>query len=272
MPLPAHLPTMAPPRATPSTGVIVTGGASGLGLASAECLAAVDRPIAVWDINADGAEEAAARLREVYGVKAIGLAVDVSDIEAIRRAAEETRARLPSIGGLVHAAGVTGPTGIEGFDPDVWDAGMAIHVRPVPLIVQAVLPDLRRNPGSAIVAFASIQARLGDGRLPTYTAAKGAVLSLVHSMADALAPDNIRINSISPGMMRTPMLERAMPQGPHLEATIARCMLQRLGDAAEIGRAVRFLMSDEASFVTGTDLIVDGGYLPSSKRYPPPGP
>jgi NAD(P)-dependent dehydrogenase (short-subunit alcohol dehydrogenase family) len=268
----ADLPPISPPLAKPTTGVIVTGGASGLGLASAEAMAAVGRPIAVWDINEAGAQAAAARLREAYGVPAIALAVDVSDVEALRRACEETRARLPSIGGLVHAAGVPNRSGIEEFDTAIWDAGMAIHVRPVPVIVQAVLPDLRRNAGSAIVAFASIQARLGDGALPTYTAAKGAVLSLVHSMADALAPDNIRINSISPGMMRTPMLERAMPQGPLREATIARTMLQRFGEPSEIAKAVRFLMSDEASYVTGTDLIVDGGYLANAKRYPPPGP
>jgi NAD(P)-dependent dehydrogenase (short-subunit alcohol dehydrogenase family) len=121
------------------------------------------------------------------------------------------------------------------------------------------------------VAIASMQARLGDGNLPTYTAAKGAVLSLVHSMADALAADGIRINSVSPGMIETPMLQRAMSQGPLREATVARTMLQRFGDPAEIGRAVRFLMSDEASYVTGTDLLVDGGYIPASKRYPPPG-
>jgi NAD(P)-dependent dehydrogenase (short-subunit alcohol dehydrogenase family) len=261
-----------PPRASPTTGVIVTGGASGLGLASAEALAAVGRPIAVWDIDADGARAAAARLREVYDVTAVGLAVDVRDVAALRQACEETRARLPSIGGLVHCAGVGDRGGVEGFDPEVFDAGFAVHVRPVPLIVQAVLDDLRRHPGSAVVAVSSIQARLGDGRLPTYTAAKGAVLSLVHSMADALAPDGIRINSISPGMIETPLLQRAMPQGPVREATIARCMIPRFGDPAEIGRAVRFLMSDEASYVTGTDLLVDGGYLASARRFPPPAP
>jgi NAD(P)-dependent dehydrogenase (short-subunit alcohol dehydrogenase family) len=271
MPLPEHLPRIDPPRASPGTGVIVTGGASGLGLACAEALAAVGRPVAVMDINADGAAEAAERIRGLYGVTALGLGVDLRDVEALRQACEAARAGLPTIGGVVHCAGTATREGLEGFDPDVFDAGMSIHVRPIPLIVQAVLEDLRRNKGSAVVAIASMQARLGDGNLPTYTAAKGAVLSLVHSMADALAADGIRINSVSPGMIETPMLQRAMSQGPLREATVARTMLQRFGDPAEIGRAVRFLMSDEASYVTGTDLLVDGGYIPASKRYPPPG-
>ncbi len=271
MPTPDPPPPIAPPRASPTTGVIVTGGASGLGLACAEALAAVGRPVAVWDIDAEQAKAAAERLRGVYGVRAAALAVDVRDVEAVRAACRQTRDLLPSIGGLVHSAGVGGGGGIEGFDPEAWDSAIAVHVRAIPLIVQGVIEDLRRQPGSAVVAMASMQARLGDGRLPAYTAAKGAVLSLVRSMADALAPDGIRINSVSPGMMQTPMLERAMPQGPLREATIARTMLGRFGEPAEVGRVVRFLMSDEASYVTGADLLVDGGYLASARRFPPPG-
>ena len=266
-----HLPRIHPPRHAPTTGVIVTGGASGLGFASAEALAAVGRPIAIWDINEAGAKAAALRLRNVYGVEAIGLTVDVRDLAAIARACDESRAALPSLGGLVHSAGIGDRGGIEAFDPDAWDSGMAIHVRPIPAIVKAILPDLRANPGSAVVGISSIQARLGDGRLPMYTAAKGAVLSLMHSMADALAPDAIRINSVSPGMISTPLLENALPQGPQRDATIARVMLQRFGEAAEIGKVVRFLMSDEASYMTGTDVLVDGGYLASARRFAPGG-
>lgn len=256
-------------RLAPTTGVIVTGGASGIGLASAESLAAAGRPVALWDIAGDAAEATALRIREACDVQAIGLGVDVRDIVALGEAVRRTRGALPSIGGLVHCAGVGDRGGVEDFDPERFDSGMAIHVRPVPVIVQAILDDLRRHPGSAIVAIASMQARLGDGRLPTYTAAKGALLSLIHSMADALAADGIRINTVSPGMIRTPMLDRAMPQGPVRDATIARTMLGRFGEAGEIGRVVRFLMSDEASYVTGTDLLVDGGYLASARRFPP---
>ena len=268
---PIDAPAITPPRATPKTGVIVTGGGSGIGLASAEALAAVGRPIAIWDINTSAAAEAAARLRSVYGVTAFDHCVDVRDVELLRAACDATRAALPNIGGLVHSAGIGDTGGIAGFNPDAFDSAFAIHVRPIPLIVQMILDDLRNVPGSAIVALASMQARLGDGRLPTYTAAKGAVRSLVLSMADALAPDGIRINAVSPGMIQTPMLERAMPQGPLREATIARTMLGRFGDPAEIGRVVRFLMSDEASYITGADILVDGGYVANAKRYPPPG-
>lgn len=269
MPDSSEMPILSPPGTSPGTGVVVTGGASGIGLASAEALAAVGRPIAIWDIDMQRAEQAAVQIAGRYGVPVIGLAVDVRNPAAIREASERTIASLPTVGGFVHSAGIGDSGGIAGFDPQAWDSAMSIHVRPILLIAQALMDALRRQPGSAIVALSSMQADLGDGRLPTYTAAKGAVRSLVHSMADALAADGIRINSVSPGMIRTPMLEKAMPQGPLHDATIARIMLQRFGDPAEIGRVVRFLMSDEASYVTGTDLLADGGYTASTRRHPP---
>lgn len=255
---------MTPQLGAPHTGVILTGAASGLGRASAEALAAVGRPVAIWDINAARAAEVAAEIAARHGIATVGIGVDIADCAAYPAAIERSRTALGSIGGLVHAAGIVDTASLDGITPESWDRGINIHLRPVALLVQALLPDLRRNPGSAVVAFASINATLGNSINPIYTAAKGGVLSLVRSLADRLGPEGIRINSISPGQIRTPMLQTsidALPEG-YFEK---RILLGRLGDPAEIGRTVRFLLSDEASYITAAEIVVDGGNISSQR-------
>lgn len=253
-----------PKLGSPATGVVVTGSASGLGLASAEALAAVGRPVALWDINAGKAEEAAAALHERHGVATTSIGIDLRDAEAIAPALERSRAALPCLGGLVHAAGVVDIGSLEGITPQSWDDGMNVHLRPLALITQAMLPDLRAQKGAAIVAFASINATLGNGANPIYSAAKGGVLSLVRSLADRLALDGIRINAISPGQIRTPMLQPVLDilTPAYFER---RILLGRIGMPAEVGRVVRFLMSDEASYITAAELVVDGGNISSQR-------
>jgi len=256
-----------PRLASPATGVIVTGGASGLGRASAEALAAVGRPVALWDIDGDGAKAVAEAIIRDHGVQAIGITADLAHALAIGPAARATRAALPAIGGIVHAAGVSGGrTGIDALTVANWDMVMGLHVRAAMLIVQAFHDDLRRNPGSAVVLVGSINASLGNGNVPAYTAAKGGVIALGKSLADALADDGIRVNTISPGMIATPMMEQAMPTAAIRSATVRRILLGRMGEAAEIGRAVRFLLSDEASYVTACEFVVDGGNITSQRH------
>jgi NAD(P)-dependent dehydrogenase (short-subunit alcohol dehydrogenase family) len=249
--------------ASPATGVIVTGGASGIGRASALALAGVGRPVAVWDVNGAGADAVAAEIKS-QGVAAVGIQVDLRDLAALTAAAAQSRAALVNIGGLVHAAGIVQATFIKGVTPENWDDNMNIHVRPLILITQAIREDLKANPGSAIVAVASINATLGNGALPAYTAAKGALISLVCSMADELGRHGVRVNAVSPGMTDTPMLHFAIPNydDGHLER---RILLGRLGRPEDLGRAVRFLMSDEASYITATELVVDGGNISSQR-------
>lgn len=254
----------SPKLGTPSTGVVITGGASGLGFASACALAAVGRPIALWDLVSDRAEERAATLTQTYGIKAIGLGVDVRDAKAIAEAAEQTRIALPSIGGIVHCAGTVDTDGFEGITLESWDSGINVHLRPIVLLVQAFLEDLKKSPGSAIVATSSINATLGNAINPIYSAAKGGVLSLVRSMADGLAPYGIRINSLSPGVIKTPLTQpsvSALPDG-HFEK---RILLERIGAPEEIGRVVRFLLSEEASYITASEIVVDGGNISSQR-------
>jgi len=255
---------LAPRLGRPATGVVITGGASGIGLASARALAAVGRPVALWDIQESRAAQAAAEIAESHGVAALGLGVDVRDPAAITLAAEATRSGLPSVGGLVHCAGIVDTGSLEGVTIESWDDGIAIHLRAVVLLLQAFLEDLKRHPGSAMVATASINATLGNGVNPIYTAAKGGVLSLVRSLADRLARDGIRINAISPGMIMTPMT-RPAAEALGRDYFEKRILMERFGEPEEIGRAVRFLLSEEASYVTAAEFIVDGGNVSSQR-------
>ncbi|KVG28902.1 SDR family NAD(P)-dependent oxidoreductase [Burkholderia diffusa] len=248
----------------PATGVVVTGGASGIGHACAEALAAVGRPIAIWDIQADKAGDVAGQLAERYGVPTFGIGADLREARQIDDALDATRAALPTLGGLVHAAGVVDQSGIDALTEARWDAVVDVNLRALALLVQAMLPDLRAQRGSSVVAIASINATLGNGLIPAYTASKGGVLALVRSLADGLGNDGIRVNAISPGQILTPMIQPAVDALP-AGTFERRIMLGRLGDPAEIGRVARFLMSEEASYVTGTELIVDGGNIPSQR-------
>ncbi|MAG32647.1 MAG: 3-oxoacyl-ACP reductase [Deltaproteobacteria bacterium] len=248
----------------PNTGVIITGGASGLGRASAQALAAVGRPVSLWDLDAKKAAAVANEIEERYGVLAQGIAVDVRDPEALGQAAATARDFLPNIGGFVHAAGVVDTDSLDGLTPESWDNGIKIHLRPLALLAKELLDDLADLPGSAIVAFASINATLGNATNPIYTAAKGGALSLVRSLADRLAREGIRVNAISPGQIRTPMMQPALDELGD-EAFTRRILLERIGEPDEIGRVVRFLLSEEASYITASEIVVDGGNISSQR-------
>ena len=249
---------------SPKTAVVVTGGASGIGFASARALAAVGRPVALWDLDAQRAGETAQQITDEWGVAALGLAVDVTDLEAIADGAKRTLEALPQVGGLVHCAGIADADNLDGLTPESWDKGIAVHLRALPFLIKAFLPSLKELPGSAVVATASINATLGNALNPVYTAGKGGVLSLVRSLADRLSQDGIRINTISPGMILTAMT-RPYIGNQAATAIERRILLGRIGDPEEIGRVVRFLLSDEASYITAAEIVVDGGNISSQR-------
>ncbi|MGB0620557.1 MAG: SDR family NAD(P)-dependent oxidoreductase [Myxococcota bacterium] len=253
-----------PRLGSPSTGVIVTGGASGLGRASAEALAAVGRPVSLWDLDGDKAATVAEEIAKAHGAPTHGLAVDVRNPAALEAGVEAARKALPSIGALVHAAGIVDTDSLDGLTPESFDDGINVHLRPLALLSKALLPDLAAHSGSAIVTFSSINATLGNAMNPIYSAGKGGALSMMRALADRLAQDGIRINAISPGQIRTPMMSPALEALGESSFT-QRILMERVGEPAEVGRVVRFLLSDEASYVTASEFVVDGGNVSSQR-------
>ena len=255
--------TLVPPH-SPLSGVIVSGGASGIGLASAEALAAAGRPVAIWDLRAADAERAAGDIAARFGVPALGIGIDLRGTEAIAAAVAATRAKLASIGGLVHAAGVSLAVPLEELDVAQWDAVLNVNLRALPFLVKAIRADLVANPGSSVVGIASINATLGNWMNPAYTASKGGMLSLVRSLADDLGRHGVRVNAVSPGQIRTPMMKPVLDTLSD-ETFSRRILLGRIGEPREIASVVRFLLSDEASYVTAAEIVVDGGNISSQR-------
>src|SRR5262245_26279492 len=243
----------------PASGVIVTGGASGIGRACCLALAEVGRPVAAWDLNGEGTRDTA-RDAEALGASAVGVQVDVTDAAAIEAALATTKAALGAVGGLVHAAGMVAPA-LEGpVDVDTWDKVLGVNLRAEALLVHALHPTLlEANPGSAIVGISSIEGLIGHGFIPSYVASKHALIGLTRSLAGRLGPDGIRANAVCPGFIDTPMLAPTI-ESPEMRAGFVRKVpLNRLGEPEDIARTVRFLMSDEASYINGSVVVVDGG-------------
>ncbi len=244
----------------PATGVLVTGGASGIGRQTAIALAEVGRPVMVWDVDAEGAASTAEECRTTFGVMAGSAQLDVRDTPAVADGVAEAETALGSLGGFVHAAGVAGAATVDVLDEAVWGATLAVNLTAAITITRSLLGPLgRAGPGSAVVLVSSIEGLFGSAMLPAYCASKAGVLGVMRSVAHHLGGSGVRVNAICPGAVDTPMLAPALELPGFREHLEGRTPLGRVAEPAEIARPVRFLLSEEASFVTGTALTVDGG-------------
>ncbi|HEV3132773.1 MAG TPA: SDR family oxidoreductase [Acidimicrobiales bacterium] len=245
---------------SPGTGVLVTGGGSGIGRETALALAEVGRPVAIWDVNAEGAEETAALCRDRYGSVVSWSVVDVSDTSAIEGAVPLVATALGSLGGFVHAAGVSGPMSVDFIDDELWDNTLNVNLRAAVMISRMLLEPFREaGPGSAAVLISSIEGLYGSAMLTAYCASKGGVLAVMRSIAQRFAMEGFRVNAVCPGAVSTPMLAPAFELPGFRQQLEERTPLQRISTPDEIAKPIRFLLSDEASFITGTYLTVDGG-------------
>ena len=242
--------------ASVTTGVVVTGGASGIGKATAEALAEVGRPVAIWDLDEAKAKEVAGSLGDV---PSIGIGLDVRDEAALDAALAATREALPSIGGMVHCAGMVVPEPVGMIDWAKWQAVLDVNLTAHARITQLLLPDLEANAGSAVVGIASIEAIVGHFAIPSYCSSKAGLVGLTRSMAHALGSKGIRVNAVCPGYIETPMLAPTISSPELRQGMEQSSILGRLGRPEDIGRVVRFLLSDDAAFITGQAIVVDGG-------------
>ncbi len=248
------------PLGSPATGVLVTGGGSGIGRATALALAEVGRPVAVWDLDGDGARQTATECRERHGVVADWAVVDVADTPAVEAAVPAAASALGTLGGFVHAAGVAGPMMVDTIDDATWDTTLNVNLRAAVMISRMLLEPFRQaGPGSSVVFIASIEGLFGNSFLTAYCASKGGVLGVMRSIAQRFATEGFRVNAVCPGAVATPMLAPAFDLPGFRQRLEEQTPLGRISTPDEIARPIRFLLSDEASFMTGTTLTIDGG-------------
>lgn len=240
--------------------VAVTGAASGLGLAVCERLARQGHRIAVLDVDAEAADKAAAQLR-AGGSRAVPVQVDVSDRAAVDRAFDEVRAELGSIGILVTSAGVSGFVPFEDLTAADWTRTLAVNLDGTFHCLQSAIPDMVEAGWGRIVTVSSAAGQTGSLRQAHYSASKGGVIALTKTVALEYAAKGITANTVPPFTADTPML-RGAQRARHLPgAEVLSRMIPagRLGTADEVAAVCAFLCTDEASYITGQVVGVNGG-------------
>ncbi len=237
---------------------VVIGGNSGIGLASAQAFALEGARVVVTGRDTATLARAAASL----GDGALAVRCDVCDLRAIDALMDEIRAKLGRIDVLFVNAGVGAFIPIDAVTEADWDRLMAVNLKGVFFTVQKALPLMSR--GAAIVLNASIGWKKGIPTGSVYAASKAGVRALGRNFAAELVGRGIRVNVVSPGPVETPIIGRTAGLSPQMIPELRKQMLantpmRRMGEPAEVARAALFLASDEASFITGIDLLVDGG-------------
>jgi 3-oxoacyl-[acyl-carrier protein] reductase len=238
---------------------LVTGSGRGIGQATAMLLARRGADVVVHDIDGEGAEDTATRIRAM-GRRAVTGVADVSDARSMSALVQRASDELGSVDLLVNNAGVASDRcPLEQVTEEMFQRSMDVHVKGTLFTTQAVLPGMKDRRFGRIVNISSVQAMRAYENAATYNAAKGAVLAMAKGWAMEFAPWNICVNVVAPGPTLTAMVERNDP--PALREAKARTIpLQRYGSPADMANAIAFLCSPEADFITGQVLSPNGGF------------
>ena len=247
----------------PNKVALVTGAADGIGAATAELFAEHGAAVVIGDIDDKGGAEVRDRIIAAGG-KAVFVHADIArpaDAASLATAAEISFGRLDI---LVNNAATFVLKGIEAT-PEDWHRSLDVNVIGTSMVTQAAVQLMRRSGGGAIVNLASISSFVAQPQFVTYSATKAAILQMTRNLALDLAPDGIRVNCVCPGTILTRASRDHMERvGLSLDDFIAaeapKHLLNRIGSPREVAQAILFLASDDASFITGTHLMVDGGY------------
>lgn len=238
---------------------VVTGGNGGIGLGCAIGLANAGADIAVWGRNKDKNLAAVAQL-EAVGARVKGIHVDVTDRAAIDVATAQTVEALGGIDILIANAGINVRKRPEEFTSAEWHQVMDGNITSVFECAQAIYPEMKKRGGGKIVTIGSLTSIFGFGVSPVYAAAKGAVVQLSKSLASAWGQDNIQVNSILPGWIKTDMTQRAQADEKFNDLVLERTPAGRWGSPSDLAGAAVFLSSKASDFVTGVAIPIDGGF------------
>jgi dihydroanticapsin dehydrogenase len=245
-------------------GVIVTGGASGIGKATAERFLEEGAKVAILDVSRKNAEAALKELKK-KGFTPLILTGDVTKSSDVKKMVSTAKAKLGRIDVLFNNAGILVEGTVEDVTEKDWDRIMAVNVKGVFLMSKEVVPIMLRQKKGAIINNASCSGLVGDRNAVAYNTSKGAVVLMTKCMALDYAKKNIRVNCVCPGEIDTPMFRqearaRKMPVEEYRKELCEYHPIGRLGVPSEVANAVLFLASDQASFITGAAFSVDGGY------------
>ena len=236
---------------------IVTGAGRGLGWAIAQRLALDGANLVIAEIDGQSAQEKAAAIRQM---KREGLAVqmDVSRWADVESMVKQVMSKFNRIDILVNNAGILGPYfPVTEYPEEIWDRVLAVHLKGTFLCCKGVLPIMKAQGGGNVVNMASVAGKEGNANMAPYSAAKAGIMGLTKTLAKEMAPYNVRVNCVSPALIETDMAREMTPEQRAL--LISKIPLGRLGRPEEVAAVVKFLVSNEASFVTGQCYDISGG-------------
>ncbi len=236
---------------------IVTGAGKGLGWAIAERLAMDGADIVIAEIDRASGEEKAKTVRKM-GRESIAIPTDVSQWSDVENLVNRTMAEFKRIDILINNAGILGPySPVIEYPEDIWDKVIAVHLKGTFLCCKAVLPIMKERKSGKIVNMGSVAGKEGNANMSPYATAKAGIIGLTKTLGKEMAPYNVRVNCVSPALIETDMAKEMTPEQRAL--LISKIPMGRLGKPEEVAAVVKFLVSDESSFVTGQCYDISGG-------------
>ena len=238
---------------------IITGGASGIGKATAILFAEHGAKIVVADIDEHGANQTVANIRDV-GNEAVYVQTDVTISDNTERMVQETVSNYGKLDILLSSAGIAMRLPVADLPEEDWHRCLNVNLTGVYLCAKAAIPAMQKNGGGSIINMSSIYGLVGADVRAVYVASKGGVTNLTRGMALDYAEDNIRVNCICPGFVETPLVAGVVKTPEEYRNLADKHPMRRLAQAEEIAYGALYLASDESAFVTGIALPIDGGY------------
>ena len=237
---------------------LISGGARGIGAFEARLFTQEGAKVVIGDVLEDEGRRTEAEITEAGG-ECVFVHLDVTDEESWRRVVNEVVSRFGKLDILVNNAGIYRTNTVEDTTTEQWDQVMDINVKGLFLGTKAAIPEMRKAGGGSIVNMSSVAGLVGYHNSTAYAASKGAVRLFTKSTAIQYASAGIRANSVHPGTIDTPMTADMLSKEEYRQDRIKRIPLGRLGRSEDVAYGVLYLASDESSFVTGSELVIDGG-------------